>query len=146
MIQMKYAYFIICFLFTNTIFSQSIIFENDTLYIKDQKLISSNNMHNKIFIGDTLTLSKPTKKSLMTYYYDHVSKINEGAFVPVYLDDRTGWKIIVEKITDKDNRVKIKGKLRQYTINKKGKPISIGSETAVINDIEGALLSSEIIL
>lgn len=143
---MKYAYFIICILFTNSIFSQSIIFENDTLYIKDQKLISSNNMHNKIFIGDTLTLSKPTKKSLMTYYYDHVSKINEGAIIPVYLDDRTGWKIIVEKITVKDNRLKIKGKLRMYTTNKKGKPISIGSETAVINNIEGALLSSEIVL
>ena len=51
-----------------------------------------------------------------------------------------------EKIIEKDNRIKIRGKLRNYIKNKKGRIIEIGSETGVINDIENAIISGEIIL
>jgi len=141
---MKYRLLAICIVLCQVSFSQNIRLDKDTIYINDKSLLTSNSSHIKIFVGDTLTLDKPTKKSLLTYVYQHIDKINAGALLQLSLDERNGWKIIVEKITDKDNRIKIKGKLRNYFINKKGKRVEIGSETGVINDFEGALLVGEI--
>lgn len=143
---MKYIlYFFTLMAFKNT-FSQNIIISNDTLMIKDQQLIKNNLSHIKIYSGDTLYMGSPTKKSLLTYVYKNIDKINAGSLVPLPLDDRNGWCIVVEKITEKDNRIKVKGKLRKYSINKKGKKVELGTETGVINDIEEALRSGEIIL
>ena len=127
-------------------FSQNVIMSNDTLMIKDQQLIKNNLIHSKIYNGDTLFIGSPTKKSLLTYVYKHIDKINAGALVPLPLDDRNGWCIVVEKMTEKDNRIKVKGKLRKFSVNKKGKKVELGTETGVINDIEEALRSGEIIL
>lgn len=131
--------------FLNT-YSQSLYVKNDTIYVKEQSQLLKNHSGGKIFIGDTLTLNKGTKKGLLNYTYKHIDKINNGALIAIPLEERKEWKIIVEKIIEKDNRIKIRGKLRNYITNKKGRTIEIGSETGVINDIENAIVSGEIIL
>lgn len=145
-VYMKFLIFIVAMLFICSVQSQNIIFVKDTIIIRDQTSTEQTASSIKLLRGDTLTLGKPTKKGLLVYVYENVDKINDGAFLPIPLDDREGWKIIIEKISEKNNQIKVRGKMRKYSLNKKGKNIEIGSETAVINNLESALKSSEIIL